>query len=466
MGIVIGTAIFKTPPLVFANVPTAAVGMALWLFGGFLAFNGALCYAELATAYPHSGGDYQFLRRAFGPFVAFLFGWSQLAAILTGSIAAMAFALTDYAEHIVAVGATEKLAVSVFVVVALTGLNLLGVTAGKWMQNVLACAKIVAIVAIVVAAVVAILSGSAAGNASSAGVAGPDDGPHDYKFGLALVFIFYAYGGWNDAAFVAGEVRSPQRNTPRALLWGVGLVTACYLAVNLAYLAVLGINDLRGSGAPAAEMMERALGPWAAQAMSAVVVVSALGAINGMILAGSRVYAALGKDHRIFAPLGQWRPGRDVPTWALVAQAAVAVFLILGVGTAMGRGWLDGIAQAIGLSAIPWDKYYGGFDTLVAGTAPVFWLFFLLTGVSQMVLRWKEPQRARPYQTPYYPASTLLFIGMCTYMLGSSLLYARGLSLMGAVPLIVGAILYVIPSARHAAVSDVPPAGGNAGSQQ
>ncbi len=176
--------------------------------------------------------------------------------------------------------------------------------------------------------------------------------------------------------------------------------------------------------------------------------ISALGAINGLILTGSRIYASLGADHRVFALLAKWNQRRGAPIMALAAQGAIAVLLVLAVGTERGRDGIDHTVQAIGLSGLPWEKYFGGFDTLVAGTAPVFWFFFLLTGISLFVLRWIDPQRPRPFRTPLFPLPPLIFCGMCLYMLYSSLDYARGLSIIGLLPLAIGVPLYLISNRK------------------
>jgi amino acid transporter len=262
--------------------------------------------------------------------------------------------------------------------------------------------------------------------------------------GLAMVFVLYAFGGWNDAAFVAAEVRDLRRNVPRALLGGIAAITAIYLVVNAAYLAALGFEAARRSPTPAADVLERAIGAWGARSISVLVMISALGAINGMILTGSRVYATLGEDHRVFARLRAWGRRSAAPVGALVAQAAVAVALILAVGTEVGRHAIDALTTRIGLAKLPWDRFPGGFEMLVAGTAPVFWGFFLLTGVSLFVLRARDRDRPRPFATPLFPLVPLAFCATCLYMLYSSLDYARGLALIGVVALAPGLPLYWI----------------------
>jgi amino acid transporter len=267
-------------------------------------------------------------------------------------------------------------------------------------------------------------------------------------FGLAMVFVLYAYGGWNDAAMVAAEVRDRRRNLPLALVGGVAGVMAIYLAVNVAYLIVLGFDGVRSTSTPAFDTVELAVGPRAAQLVSALVMISALGAINGMIFAGSRVFAAFGADHRLFRWMGR-DPRESRPWGAIFAQSAVTMAMIFGVGTQSGRSMIDEAFGAVGLPAIPWDEYYGGFDTLLAATAPVFWSLFLAVGIGLMVLRRKHPDRERPFSVPWYPLPPLVFCATCLFMLYHSVAYARGLAVLGVAPVMVGLGLYALSSKRR-----------------
>lgn len=263
-------------------------------------------------------------------------------------------------------------------------------------------------------------------------------------FGLAMVFVLYAFGGWNDAVFVAAEVRNQSRNLPRALFLGIAGITVVYLAVNASYLTVLGFDAARETRTPATDVLTHLGGAWGANAISVLVMTSALGAINGMIFAGARVYATVGEDHRVFALLGRWNTKTSVPAVAIMAQACIAISFVFAVGTVAGRTTIDRCLTTAGMSGLPWGKYFGGFETLVAGTAPVFWTFFLLTGLSVFVLRIKDGRRKRPFQIPLYPIPPIIFTATCVYMLWCSLDYARALALLGAVPLLVGLPLYWI----------------------
>ena len=446
VGIVVGVSIFRVPAMIFSNVEGPWQGMGVWAIGGLLSLVGALCYAELATTYPRSGGDYVYLTRAYGPLVGFLFGWAQLVAILTGSIGAMAYTFSDYAVTLFESDASLGVWLAVAAVLVLTLINLLGVVAGKTTQNLLTAAKVTGLVVIVAAGF--LWGGSASLHASQ-----PMEGP---GLGLAMVFVLYAFGGWNDAAFVAAEVRNRQQNIPRALILGTSGITLIYLLTNAAYLFGLGFEGVRASAAPAADLLKNLIGEWGSTGMSLLVMISALGAINGLIFTGSRIYASLGNDYGLFAWLGRWHPRLGTPIWSLCTQSAVSVLLIAAVGTQFGRNAIDNVLIRIGLGSLPWQNYHGGFNTLVAATAPVFWFFFLLTGLSLFVLRVKDRHVRRPFSVPLFPIVPVVFCLTCTYMLFSSVMYARSLTLLGFVPVLLGLPLYVISRKNSSVGADQP----------
>ncbi|MGB6042433.1 MAG: amino acid permease [Pirellulales bacterium] len=432
-GIVVGVAIFRSPPLIFSNVSSLWIGMAIWVGGGLLSLVGACCYAELATTYLRSGGDYVYLTETFGRLTGFLFGWAQLVGIRTGVIGATAYVFADYAVAMFGLNPDFAVWFALAAVLWLTVANILGLVLGKMTQNLLTLAKLTGLVVLVA-------TGLALGSApESFTTSQPTTGP---GFGLAMVLVLYAYGGWNDAALVTSEVHQPQRNMPRALFVGIGIVTLCYLAVNLAYLWVLGFEGLRQATAPAADVLRLGLGEWGFRGMSLLVMVSALGAVNGMILTGSRVYSEMGREYVMFRRLGHWNSRFGTPVWSLVAQAGFALLWITLVGTALGRDVVDGMLALIGWGGLAWEKYQGGFGTLVAATAPVFWFFFLLTGLSLFVSRARAKTAERPFSVPWYPLVPIVFCGMCVYMLHASIVYASQLALLGSVPVLLGIPAY------------------------
>ena len=442
VGIVVGTAIFKSPTMVFQNVAGPWQAMGVWLLGGLLSLIGALCYAELATTYPRSGGDYHYLTKAFGRSMGFLFGWAQLAVILTGSIASMAYAFADYAVNLWSLENVYTVWLAVGAIVALSVMNLLGVIVGKVIQNLLSVVKIVGLVGIVAAG---LLSSSRGSLASTGDLQGPG-------LGLALVFVFMPMAAGTMPRSWLPKSAGANGTCPWPSSWALALITVVYLLVILAYMLVLGFEGARQTYTPAADTMQRVfesfggdvMGAWGGKTISLLVMISALGAINGLILTGSRVYASLGADHRLFAWLAGWNQRLGAPVAALLAQGAIAVALVLAVGTEVGRGSIDATLRLIGINGLPWEEYFGGFETLVSGTAPVFWMFFMLTGISLFVLRVRDGKRPRPFSTPWFPLPPIIFCLTCAYMLYSSLDYAKGLSIIGLLPLAIGIPLYLI----------------------
>jgi uncharacterized protein (TIGR03000 family) len=441
VGIIIGASIYEAPPWVFQQVGDPWLGLAVWGIAGLLCLIGAFCYAELASTYPRLGGDYVFLTRAYGADVGFLYGWAQLAVIQTGSIGMMAYVFADYAVKLWALPRESGVLFALSAVAVLTVVNLMGVLVGKAAQNVLTASKVLGLAGIILAGFFWGDFGSAFHGRALAS---------QPSFIGAMVLVFFAYGGWSDAAFVTAEVRNQRRNIPLALILGTSGVILIYVLVNAAYLVGLGFEGVQKSQAVAADVLELALGQWGARAMCILVMVSALGAVNGLIYTSSRIYAALGSDHRIFAHLSRWHPRLRSPVWSLATQAAITLAMIAAVGWTTAQSALNVLFESAGLGSVSWEGR-GGFETLLKCTAPVFWLFFLLTAVSLFVLRIKDRGIERPFRVPLFPVVPLIFCATCAYMLYGGILYARILGLVGAVLLLAGVPLCLI-SKRGAAM--------------
>ena len=435
VGIVIGAGMFSVPAVVAANSGGPVEMMLAWLVGGALSIAGALCYAELATAHPHPGGEYHFLRLAWGPRLAFLFAWARLTVIPTGSIALLAFIFGDYASQILPLGAMSPALFAAGAVVVLTAINAIGLRSGKRTQNLLTALQTTGVVAIVLAGLLLEPSTVPAATATTT----------TQHWGLVLIFVMLAYGGWNEAAYVSAEVVAERRALPRALVGSIALVTLLYVLMNLAYVRVLGVEAMAGSDAVAADMMRRVLGERGAQAISAAVALAALTSANATMLMSARTGYAFGRDAPMFALLGRWHPTLHGPVNALLVQSAIALALI-------------------GLGA--WTRR--GFETMVEYTAPVFWLFFLLTGLALFRLRGRAPAVAAPFRVPLYPLTPLLFCAMCAYLLYASLrhtgigaLLGVGVLAVGGVVLLLGGHRAVPPSATAFRAHPIPPTPGD-----
>ena len=431
IGIVVGTAIFKTPQQVFGNVPDVQTGMLLWAVGAFLALNGALCYCELATTYPRHGAEYVYLSKAYGQRIGFLFAWMQMCVILTASIGAMAFVFADYSAAIIEGLSAHKAIVASGAIVVLGFVHLCGVHVGKTSQNVLTVSKLLALFVILGIGFFATAEPMQSTPSSSA------DPPN---IGLALVFVLYAYGGWNDAAMVTPEVHNYQRNMPRALIIGLFAIALLYLGLNATFYKVLGFEGLRTSAIPAADVVSLSMGKYASDLMSLIVMCSALGAVHGMLFASSRLLSAIGSDYKIFAKWNVWN-SRQVPVAAILTVTGITLVLIQTVGTVRGKKTTEKLADLLWLPIPNWEKFSGGFETLVAATAPIFWFFFALSGFAVIVLRVREAQVERPFRVPFYPLPPLIFCGSALFMLWKSLLHAGNLTLLSLPVFLIGILL-------------------------
>lgn len=405
VGLVIGAGIFETPALVAANASSQGVAILAWIVGGLMSLVGGLCYGELATAYPHPGGNYYYLLRTFGRSLAFLFAWARMIVIQSGSIALLAFIFGDYAAQLLPLGAGSASIYAALAIALLTGLHLLGIQQSKWIQNALTAAKILGLLLIVLMGLLLTPAAPAIAPAPAS----------DSTWGLMLIFVLLSYGGWNEAAYISAELQNVQRNMVSVLLWSIGIITAIYLLINLAYLQGLGLSGMAASSAVAADLMRRVLGEPGARLISALIVVSTLGAINATIFTGARTNYALGQDFPVFAFLGRWHERTNTPTPSLLLQGGIALVLVV-LGTLTRKG----------------------FETMVDYTAPVFWGFFLLTGVSLLILRLREPEVPRPFRVPFYPLLPLLFCLICGYLLYSSLAYTGIGALVGIAALLTG----------------------------
>lgn len=408
VGCIVGTGIFMTPMNVAELVPSVPLVLFAWVLAGLLCIAGAFCYAELAVAYPEAGGEYVYFSRAFGTWSGFLFSWSKMLVIRTGSIAAIAFAFGTYADQVLPLGAhSVKVYASLSIVVS-TAMNIAGVRVGSRGQNVLTVAKVLGIAAVLLVAFV--LPAAPHSKPSTAGSLS------QANFMVAMILIMWTYGGWNEAAYIAAEVRNPDRNLPRSIVYGLVLVILLYVCLNGAFLWALGVDGVGSSEAVAADCLGASFGEAGRRFISVLVMVSALGAVNGFILTGARISYAMGAESTLLAPLGRWNARLGVPVWSLVVQAVIAMVLVAT----------------------------GSFQKLVEYTAAAAWLFFALAPVSLIILRYRNQQAPRGYRTPFYPFVPILFCLVSLYMLYSSINYAGRGALYGFLIVLSGIPVYWI----------------------
>lgn len=397
VGVVIGAGIFRAPSIVASQVSSETIFLMLWLAGGLISLIGALCYAELGSSHPNAGGEYFFLRRAYGRWLAFLFAWARMSVVQTGAIAAIAFVFGDYASRLYSLGENSSAIYAALSVIVVTMLNVIGTTQSKWVQNLLTAGLAIAMLAVVVAGLTN-AAPSAAAPAAEVSASGLGFS------GLAIIFIMLTYGGWNEAAYITAEVQDGRRNIVRALVIGIVVVTILYLLMNYAYVRVLGLDGMKASKAVAADLMQAAFGGTGAVALSIIVVAASISTLNATVFTGARTNYAVGRDYSLFSFLGRWNEKSNTPVRGLLWQGAISLGLVY-------------------LASFTKD----GFETLVAYTAPAFWLFFLLTGISLFLLRRQPPTAPNPFRVPLFPLTPILFCAMCAYMLYSSVGYALSL---------------------------------------
>lgn len=415
LGIIVGSGIYALVPDIAKGTGTLWVFMAIWLVGGLLSLCGALGYAELATAYPKEGGDYVYLSRAFGRWAGFLFGWLQLVVVRPGDIASMAFVFALYAQTIYDPFAHTYLPYdwlpfslslilyAVTAVAVLTGINILGVPQGKWTQNLLTIAKTLGLLAIVGVALI--------------GPGGQPGPPITDTPGLrvALILVLFTFGGWNEMAYVAAEVKNPSRNILRALVLGTVSVTLLYLLVNGAFLYALGFSGVASSKAIAADTVSTLFPRYGGAIVSALICISALGAANGLIFTGARISYAVGADHRIFRALGRWNPRTGTPIRALILQGLIAAALIVLLGS---------------------------FVNAILYTASAVYTFYLATSLAVMVLRFREPNVKRPYRVTCFPLPTIIFCASCVILIHGAVIYKPWVTADALAILLLGLPLY------------------------
>jgi len=400
VGGIIGSGIFLNPAIVAQRAGTAGLTLGVWALGAVVALLGATIFAELGRRRPQAGGGYAYLRDAFGPLPAFLYGWALLLVIASGAIAAVAMTFAGYAGALVGAPPAAQRPIALAAVALLTVVNVRGVAPGAVLQNVFTVLKLAALAALLAAAFLAPSGGAGpvlAGNPPPALTPPVGALALVRAVGTALVPVLFAFGGWQQTNFVAEELEAPERTLPRALGLGVALVVAVYLLANVAYLRALGVAGLAASHAPAADTMARAAGPAGRTLVAAGIAASTFGFLDLVILVSPRVYQAMARDGLFFAAFARLHPRYRTPAAAIVGQGAWACLLIL-VGT-YGR-LLDYVTFAD-------------------------WIFFGLAAAALVVLRRRDARGAdaagdRGFRAPLYPWSVAAFVLAAAYVVAGA----------------------------------------------
>lgn len=380
VGCVIGAGIFRLSDSVAKFSPSPAVFLLAWVLGGVISLCGALCYAELATLFPRTGGDYIFLTEAYGRFWGFLFGWTKLFVQRTGTIAIIALVFAEHAARVLGAGSSIVKPVATAAIVLLTAANIAGLKLGKNIQNVFTLLKVLAIILIVA---VGCLAGK--GSVENLRPFWPEWSPGLFSaIGLALIPVLWTYGGWENAAYVAEEVRDPQRNLPRSIVVGLLTATGLYLLVNAVYLYYMPLPEMRATDLVAAGTMDKVWTGVGGRVVAAMVMISTFGALNGFILAGGRILLAMSRDHALFQKLADVNPATHTPAYALACNGAIAVFLT-------------------------WTRK---LHEIVEYTEIVIYLFFALSGLSLFLFRRRGPAPQGSYRVWGYPFTPIVFVLM------------------------------------------------------
>jgi basic amino acid/polyamine antiporter, APA family len=417
IGVTIGGGIFLVPNLVAQQLKSIPWILAVWAFAGVISFFGALACAELGCAIPATGGQYVYLREAYGTLIGFLCGWSMFTVSRTAQVAWLAVTLAIYVSYFAPLTAVTSKVLGIAAIAVFTFINYRGVRAGAAVQKVFAFAKVAGLLVIIAAA---FLWGQ--GVASSA----PSPGGFPISgFGVALIACVLAYDGWVQLTFVAGEIRNPQRNILLSLALGTLACIAIYLLANIAYLHVLSVSEIAGSGRVAAAAAARTLGPRGGGLVSLIILISIIGTLNGCFLTSPRVYYAQARDGLFFRKFADIQPHYQTPSFAIIAQGAWATVLVVT----------------------------GSYETLVDYAMFALWLSYALMVAGVIVLRRKRPDLPRPYRMWGYPVTPILFLAITAWFLINMLITRPVPALAGLALIATGIPVYFVWAKRGRAVA-------------
>jgi APA family basic amino acid/polyamine antiporter len=404
VGIIIGSGIFLVPQAVAQAIPSTGAILAAWVLAGALSLIGALAFAELGAMLPDTGGQYVYLREAYGPLWGFLWGWALLLAIRSGGTATLAVAFAIYLGYLIPLTPSAAKLVSVAMIALFTWVNYRGVRPGAVVQNVFTFLKVAGLAALIGAAFLSPLPSVTEWTFRSPELSWS-------RFGVALIACFWANQGWFSVSIVAGEIRNPGRNIPLALGFGVAIATSLYIIANLAYLRVLTIAEIAAAPRVAAPVAERAIGPQGAALVSLLIILSITGALNGGLLTGPRAYFAQARDGLFFRAFSRIHPRYETPGPAILLQGA----------------WAAALAAS------------GTYQKLFSYVIFVSWVFYGLTVLAVPILRRRRPDLPRPYKTWGYPVTPAIFLAVTSWFLVNALITTPGPSVAGAA-ILAGAV--------------------------
>jgi basic amino acid/polyamine antiporter, APA family len=378
IGSCIGSGIFVTPSEIARLIPSPYLILAVWAIGGLVTLTGALTFAELGSMFPRAGGIYVFLKEAYGGWLGFLYGWSYLFIITSGSIAVLALAFSYYLSFFIPMSNGWKVATSILAICTLTTLNVLRAKFGEIFSNIFTGLKLLGIVIIIAVGLVygskgITFSGIRFSSTFNTNLA---------SFGVALTGVLFSYGGWQHASFLAGETKNPSRNVPIAMITGAAVVILIYLLVNVSYMFLLPLDKITASQKVAAEAVSTII-PSGGMLVAAIIAVSVLGTIGIYTLSAPRIYYAMAEDGLFFKSLAAVHPVFKTPVNAIILQSIWAIVLLL---------------------------FWKTFEDLITYTVAVEWIFFTFAAAGIFIFRKKLKDADRPYKTFGYPVTPLIFI--------------------------------------------------------
>lgn len=409
----IGSGIFLVPATVALYLHTSFDIILAWIVGGIVSLFGALSYAELGSMMPHAGGQYVYLKRTYGPLWGFLSGWSSFTVIMTASIAAVAVGFAQYMTYFIPMNGIEIKIVAIMSILFLTSVNIVGTKFGARFQNVVTLSKIASLLVLIVSAAYFHFS-SPAQPAPVVESQVTEWNSYLSSFGMAMLAILWAYDGWVDLSFVAGEVEQPERSIHRSLIISTVMIIVLYVAVNLSFLVVLPVSTMASSHFVASDAAVRMMGDAGASFIAAAVMISMLGANQSFILTAPRIYYAMAREGLFFHRMQLLHATRRTPVIGLLAQAAWACALVL----------------------------LGTFDQLITYIVFAIWIFYALSCTAVIILRQRYPDAVRPYKTWGYPYTPIIFILFALVLVGNTIMESPYDALIGLVLVFSGVPAY------------------------
>jgi basic amino acid/polyamine antiporter, APA family len=410
VGTIIGSGIFVVPNLVARSLPSEPWIIAAWVFTGVLSFFGALAYAELGAMIPATGGQYVFLREAYGPLFGFLCGWTYFFVVISAAIAWLSITFATYVGYFVPLTPLLTKTIAVGLIAAVTLVNYRGVAAGAAVQKTFTLMKVLGLAVLVDAAFL-----------GARHAAGPESGVSSGSgtvtlsgFGVAMISCLLSYDGWVALSFVAGEVKNPKRNLPLALALGLALAIAIYVLANVAYLRVLTVAEIAATPRVGALVAERTMGPAGGAFVSITILLSIIGAINGWSMAAPRIYFAQAQDGLFFRRFGAIHPRFQTPYLSILMFGAWAVLLVLT----------------------------GTYESLAAYAMYAAWVFYGLTSLGVAALRRTQPERPRPYRMTGYPVTLIVFAAVALGFVVNTIVATPGPAIVGTLLIAAGVPVY------------------------